>query len=190
LRSANGDCLPPATRSKYLEETDECAVYAYELCESDHRRRPAPPKLEECEKNSVMAELLQLSKAVDADLQKAKGDDNRWLVGWLNPANAIPPPAPPQAVMRRKSLGDLGPEGRHVKLVVLPGDAEVEIDGSPVARKDGAVELLGKRGDVVRVRVSRRSRFVEVDVKIEDNGALPPLVVLPPGDAPIPSSGP
>jgi hypothetical protein len=35
--------------------------------------------------------------------------------------------------------------------------------------------------------VSKGSKFVEADVKIDDNGALPPLVVLPPGDVPIPS---
>jgi hypothetical protein len=89
-------------------------------------------------------------------------------------------------VRPRKALEDLGPDGRHVKLVVLPGDADVEIDGSPVRRKEGAVDLLGKRGEVVRVRVSKASKFVEVEVEIGNEGALPPMVVLPPGDVTAP----
>ncbi|HRI68845.1 MAG TPA: hypothetical protein PK156_31665, partial [Polyangium sp.] len=91
------------------------------------------------------------------------------------------PPGPPTApTAPQKSLKDMGPDGCHVRVVVLPGDADVTIDGSPARRKDGAIELLGHRGDVVRMRVSKAGQFVETDVKLDTAGAIPPVVALPP----------
>jgi hypothetical protein len=52
----------------------------------------------------------------------------------------------------RMELPQIGPEEVRVPLVVVPGDAPVEVDGLRVRRRNGAVELTGKPGDVHRVR--------------------------------------
>jgi hypothetical protein len=86
--------------------------------------------------------------------------------------------APPQP-----RLKDLGPNARRVTVVVLPGDAAVEVNGVAVFRRDGVIELTGKTTDVFRLRVFKGLHSVEKEVKIQDTGADPALVDL---NAPLP----
>lgn len=72
----------------------------------------------------------------------------------------------------------LGADERRVKLLVLPADAVVEVDGVPVRRRDGVIELSGKMGQAYRVRLSRDAQHVETTVTLEDSGASPPLLDL------------
>ena len=51
----------------------------------------------------------------------------------------VPPAATAQLGRRR-----LGADERRVKLLVLPADAAVEVDGVPARRRDGVIELSGK----------------------------------------------
>jgi hypothetical protein len=81
-------------------------------------------------------------------------------------------------VKAQPSLKDLGPSGRRVKVIVLPGDAAVEVDGVAARRRDGVIELLGKVGEVRRLRVARGAESAEESVTIEESGASPPLVDL------------
>jgi serine/threonine-protein kinase len=71
-----------------------------------------------------------------------------------------------------------------VTLVVLPGDASVEVDGQPVRRRNGVIELVGKVGDVHRVRVFKGAKSTEEKaVTIPAAGTLPGLLDL---NAPLP----
>src|SRR5688572_17905535 len=54
---------------------------------------------------------------------------------------------------RRQRLRVLGEGERGVAFIVLPGDANVEVDGGDAARRDGVVDRVGKVGDQRRVRV-------------------------------------
>lgn len=76
------------------------------------------------------------------------------------------------------SLRDLGPKGRRVKIIVLPGDASVEIDGIAARRRNGVIELAGKVGDVRHLRVRKGAEQLQQDVTIEDAGVSPAVVDL------------
>ncbi|KYF89427.1 hypothetical protein BE20_20530 [Sorangium cellulosum] len=82
-------------------------------------------------------------------------------------------PAAPRPAVRRLGAGE-----RRVKLLVLPADAVVEVDGVPVRRRDGVIELSGKVGQTHRVRVSRGARHGETTVTLTDAGASPPSLDL------------
>ncbi|WP_437933071.1 hypothetical protein [Sorangium sp. So ce341] len=82
-------------------------------------------------------------------------------------------PAAARPAARRLGAGE-----RRVKLLVLPADAIVEVDGVPVRRRDGVIELSGKVGQAYRVRVSRGARHGETTVTLTDAGASPPSLDL------------
>jgi len=178
LRDVNRDCLLPRIRMQYLEESTECAQNAFEACESTHGRQAPPIPMVACTENSPVAELARLTLAVDADSQKHAGELPK-ILGWGKNDPDNKPSPPENARVAQKSLRDLGPEGCRVKVVVKPGDADVEIDGNPVQRQEGAIELLGRKGDVVRMRVSKGGKFMEVEVKLAGDHAEPAQIVLP-----------
>jgi eukaryotic-like serine/threonine-protein kinase len=66
-----------------------------------------------------------------------------------------------------------------VMVVVLPGDAAVEVDGTNVTLADGTVEITGALGSVHKVRLRSGEAEVLKDVVITEGGALPPKVELP-----------
>ncbi|WP_437496913.1 hypothetical protein [Sorangium sp. So ce1099] len=88
---------------------------------------------------------------------------------------AVEPRAPAAA---RPAAHRLDAGERRVKLLVLPADAVVEVDGVPVRRRDGVIELSGKVGQAHRVRVSRGAQHGETTVTLTDAGASPPSLDL------------
>ncbi|WP_438044737.1 hypothetical protein [Sorangium sp. So ce128] len=78
----------------------------------------------------------------------------------------------------RPTAHRLGAGERRVKLLVLPADAVVEVDGVPMRRRDGVIELSGKFGQAHRVRVSRGAQHGETTVTLTDAGASPPSLDL------------
>ncbi|WP_433928227.1 AAA family ATPase [Sorangium cellulosum] len=160
LKSAHADCLPVDVRTQYLDETVQCAINAFERCESGYHRRPAPPQIPGCDGDLDLALLAETSSAPRAPGPPAlSGTGNGQSLRWVK---------------------NLGPDGRHVKVIVLPGDAEVTIAGVSTMRRDGAIELVGRKGDVVKLRVSKAGRYLEQDVKIQEEGAFPSLLDLSP----------
>lgn len=89
-------------------------------------------------------------------------------------------PQPAQASGRRAArvaLATLPADAVRVPLLVIPADAPVEVDGVPVRRRNGAVELVGKVGEVRRVRAFRGSTPGEEKyVTIEAKGTSPALI--------------
>jgi serine/threonine-protein kinase len=110
-----------------------------------------------------------------------------------------PSPAPPdegapgrdgREAPAQPSLKDLGPATRRVKMIVLPGDASVEIDGAPVRRRDGVIEVVGKVGAAHRVRVIRAAQYLERDFTIPEAGGMLPPLDLDARPAPKPAGRP
>lgn len=79
-------------------------------------------------------------------------------------------------VASRQSDRLLGHDERRVAVFVVPGDAVVEVDGQIVDRRDGVVELIGKVGEIHRVRASLGGKSTETKVVIDDAGANPSFV--------------
>lgn len=84
---------------------------------------------------------------------------------------------------------DLGPGERRFNVFVLPGDAAVEVNGVPVRRRDGVVELTGKVGDERRLRLTKGVQYHEEVVKLDEAGASPALLDLDARAAPPLGSG-
>ena len=62
---------------------------------------------------------------------------------------------------------------RRVRVVVIPADAEVEIDGARAEVHDGLVEVAGALGSRHRVRVAKRSDEAVAEVTVTEMGAQP-----------------
>jgi hypothetical protein len=160
LKSALDDCLPVEVRTLYLDETSACATNAFELCQSSYGRMQAPAKLPECAADQGLSVLEDApSTGSQASSSGPKGAGEARALPWVK---------------------DLGADGRRVKVVVLPGDAQVNIKGMTVLRRRGAVELLGKKGEIIKLRVSKAGEYLEHEVTIQDSGATPPLLDLNP----------
>ena len=94
------------------------------------------------------------------------------------PASALvgPSPSPDTTTVPAASTTPVpasSPEMRRVRLVVLPSDASVEIDGAPARVVGGAVEIAGQLGTVHHARVFKGPSSVEGDVSITVEGAIP-----------------
>jgi hypothetical protein len=85
----------------------------------------------------------------------------------------------------RPELSLLGADERRVALLVVPGDALVEVDGRPAYRRGGAIDLTGKVGDVRRVRVWKGAKTTgEKAVTIQEGRPSPAIIDL--NEAPPP----
>jgi serine/threonine-protein kinase len=71
------------------------------------------------------------------------------------------------------------PKPRTVKLVVLPGDAAVDVDGATVTPNDGAVEITGALGSVHKVHLKSGDTEILKEVAISEGGAVPFKIELP-----------
>lgn len=97
------------------------------------------------------------------------------------PETSPAPPAPTPtttAAPVETTAATAAPAVRRVKLVVLPADASVEIEGSPAQMRDGTVEIEGALGSVHRVRIFKGKIENTHDVIVTEVGALPAKVEL------------
>jgi serine/threonine-protein kinase len=85
-------------------------------------------------------------------------------------ATATSAPTPPEI---------LRPDApRRVKVVILPADALVEVEGVRVRGKDGVIEISGTLGSVHKVRVFKGKLETEGEVIVTESGAIPPKIEL------------
>lgn len=100
-----------------------------------------------------------------------------------------PPPAPPVAAVTAATPPPPDPEPtaaptvapeapRTVKLVILPEDATVEVDGAAVKAKNGIVDVTGDLGSVHHVHLAKDGADTTEDVVVTVAGALPAKVEL------------
>ncbi len=87
---------------------------------------------------------------------------------------AAPAPAPVPAT----AAPALEPASRRVKLVIMPPDAVVELDGAKVPVEEGLVEITGAPGSVHKVRLSKGALELADEVIITEEGATPPKLEL------------
>ncbi|MEO5726604.1 MAG: serine/threonine-protein kinase, partial [Byssovorax sp.] len=69
---------------------------------------------------------------------------------------------------------------RTVRLVVIPADATVDVEGTPVIARDGLVEIRGALGSVHAVHVKAGDEETSTNVVVTEDGALPPKIELHP----------
>ncbi len=67
---------------------------------------------------------------------------------------------------------------RRVKVVILPADALVEVEGVRVRSKDGVIEITGTLGSVHKVRVFKGKLETDGEVIVTESGAIPPKIEL------------
>jgi hypothetical protein len=91
-------------------------------------------------------------------------------------------------VINVPTLKELGADKVRVKVVVLPTDADVEIDGIATARRQGVIEFVGKVGQTIKLRVQRGAKHRSFDINIGAGGVSPTRVDL--NDKPTGSSRP
>jgi serine/threonine-protein kinase len=96
-------------------------------------------------------------------------------------APPAPPPAPVPTVTAapvETAAAPVSTATRRVRLVVLPADASIEIEGKPTPVKDGMIEISGSLGSVHRVRIFKGTNQFTQDVIVTEVGASPPKVEL------------
>src|SRR6185369_11439959 len=96
------------------------------------------------------------------------------------------PPAPVAAATQAAPPPD--PKAKFVKVVILPSDATVDVDGIPTPLRDGLVEIKGVQGTVYKVHVASGGDEKTVEVVVTENGALPPKIELTKGGAAAPAA--
>ena len=112
------------------------------------------------------------------------------------PQEATPPPAPTSVAAAPPTVAPPAVEARPrtVKVVVLPADAAVEVDGVAATPNDGAVEITGVLASVHKVRLKSGDAEILRDVVVTEGGAIPPKVELPAtpgiGTRPLPAKLP
>jgi serine/threonine-protein kinase len=67
---------------------------------------------------------------------------------------------------------------KRVKVVVMPADATVEVEGAKVDSKGGIFEITGAPGTVRKVHIFKGKSETTTDVVVTEAGALPPKVEL------------
>jgi serine/threonine-protein kinase len=97
-------------------------------------------------------------------------------------ASTIAPTAP--AVPSSAAIAPLpeGPQERTVRVVVLPPEAHAQVDGIDAPVLGGVVPITGTVGSVHRVRLSVGRRETVVEVRIAEEGPVPPKaeIEMPP----------
>jgi serine/threonine-protein kinase len=91
-------------------------------------------------------------------------------------AVAAPPPPPTVAVATAARPVDTTP--RRVKIVILPSDALVELDGVRALARGGILEVTGTLGSVHRIKLTKGKATTQVDIIMTEEGAMPPKVEL------------
>jgi serine/threonine-protein kinase len=67
---------------------------------------------------------------------------------------------------------------RTVRVVIIPSDATVEVDGAKVVPNDGLVEVHGALGSVHAVRVKAFAEDTTTSLVVTEDGAIPPKIEL------------
>jgi serine/threonine-protein kinase len=87
-------------------------------------------------------------------------------------------PSAPTATAAAPSATAVAAATKRVKVVVLPNDASVEVDGTRTPVRAGLLEISGAVGSVHKVRVFKGKTESLSEVTVTEDGANPPKVEL------------
>jgi serine/threonine-protein kinase len=150
------------------------------LVQSQDRPPPAKPA-----KLPLVAALVLGAALVGGGVFALKGSgkpDGGQAVAPPVSVTAPPPPVPatgptvapgPTAAPKPEALAP-----KRVKLVILPPDAAVDIEGVKAPVKDGLLEITGAPGSVHRVHVAKGKLESTTDVIVTESGPSPPKIEL------------
>jgi serine/threonine-protein kinase len=65
-----------------------------------------------------------------------------------------------------------------VKVVIMPADVQIEIEGEPAQAKQGLLEITGTLGSVHRVKIWKGKTETTQDVIVTEAGPSPPKIEL------------
>jgi serine/threonine-protein kinase len=91
------------------------------------------------------------------------------------PAPVVVPSAT-ATVVAAATPADTAP--RRVKVVIMPSDASIEIEGEKAIAKSGLLEFSGTLGSVHRIRIFKGKNETTTDVIITEAGPSPPKIEL------------
>ncbi len=186
LTPIEAQSLPPPPYSVPPPAAPEQAVGTTDGVAAPTERRPATPP-------RSSAPLLVAGAAIGILLAggiafKVVGDRDKLAeANAANAANAAPPPvettpAPPPAMsapsVSPANAGADDKEERTAKVVIIPDDATVLVNGKPATVRKGYVEVTGTLGSKHRVQVTAYGRTVDESVYIAVDGAQPPMVEI------------
>jgi serine/threonine-protein kinase len=107
----------------------------------------------------------------------------------MRPDEPAPRPATTTATAAPTSAATADAKPRMVKLVILPAEATVEVDGEKTPISDGTIEIKGLVGSVHKVHVTTSDGETTRDVVVSESGAIPPKVEGPKAADPKPKAG-
>ncbi len=96
-------------------------------------------------------------------------------------AASAPQPAATAAPTATPAATPTDATPKRVRVVILPSDAKVEVEGEPAKLRDGILEIEGKPGSVFRVRAFKGKDETIADVVVTEAGALPPKIEVKAG---------
>jgi WD40 repeat protein len=170
IDESNADCIPAWARALTMGESLPRAEWAFQLCESRYGRMPAPARapVEGGASGEGGEPMQDIDPAVLARASAGPGPGE--MVS--GPHRELRPALP--------LLRDAGPTARREKVIVLPSSASVIVGGVAARRRDGVIEIEGKVGDVLRVRVTQAGVALEQEVTLGDGAAAPAIIDLRP----------
>jgi serine/threonine-protein kinase len=86
--------------------------------------------------------------------------------------------AAPAVVVSAVAPAPVDSTPRRVKVVIMPGDVQIEIEGEPALAKQGLLEITGTLGSVHRVRIWKGKNETTQDVIVTEAGPSPPKIEL------------
>jgi serine/threonine-protein kinase len=114
------------------------------------------------------------------------------VVSASPPDSAAPPPPPPVTASATATAvvaaAPIDSTPRRVKVVIMPPDAAIEIEGVKAVAKGGLLEITGTLGSVHRVRIFKGKTETITDVIVTEAGPSPPKIELTFGGPPKPSA--
>ncbi|MFT3772703.1 MAG: serine/threonine-protein kinase [Minicystis sp.] len=179
--------IPPPNPARVSDPVGAAAVASTTgaLVHSQPAPQPAPKGL----RPPVIAGVLAVGALVAGGvwMTRSRGPVPVQAVQTTTVVVTAPPPpvtAPTvtPAATEAPKAPDLAP--KRVKLVILPADASVEVEGAKTPIKDGLLEITGAPGSVHRVRVFKGKLETTADVIVTEAGPSPPKIELTAGAKP------
>jgi serine/threonine-protein kinase len=129
----------------------------------------------------LVAALVALAAVIGAGsflALRPRAPQPQLVVATTVTATAAPTPAPTPTPTATEAVRNVDISLKRTKVVIVPSDAFVEVDGTRTPARGGLAEVNGVLGSAHRVRVWKGRQESVVEVKITEDGASPPKIEL------------